>query len=257
MRPTVRSASYQSPSERHHEPLGRRPTALLLALLVHFLVILMLLTLAPPLALLEKVAPALKTLRLLPADESRVAPKPAPRGKTAKAKRTGGGAPPRAPAAPAKPSVTTPTPPPNMIVLTRNDFAAADISKMVAPPAKAGAGTGTGEDSGSAVGPGEGPGGARLYNAEWYVEPTHAEMAYYLPTTGPRVGWGLIACRTIENYHVDDCRQLGESPPGSGLSRALRQAAWQFRVRPPRIGGKPMIGAWVRIRFDFTEAKKE
>ena len=114
-------------------------------------------------------------------------------------------------------------------------------------------GAGKGKDSGSVYGPGEGPGGERLYNAEWYREPTHAELAYYLPKNTTVSGWGMIACRTIANFQVDDCQELGDSPMGSGLARAVRQAAWQFRVRPPRINGRSLVGSWVRIRIDFTQ----
>ena len=96
-----------------------------------------------------------------------------------------------------------------------------------------------------------------LYNAEWVREPSDAELRTYLPRAVDSGSWALIACQTIAHNQVENCAQLGESPRGSGLSKAMRLAAWQFRVRPPRIDGKPMVGAWVRIRIDFGTAKDE
>ena len=103
-------------------------------------------------------------------------------------------------------------PPVTFIPMSKSDFAAADISKLAgAKTGSTAAGPGTG---GAAYGPGEGPGGARLYNAEWYREPSHAEIAGYLAKGAPPGSWGMIACKTVENFHVEDCVQLGESPPG-------------------------------------------
>ena len=138
-------------------------------------------------------------------------------------------------------------------------FEAVDITKLPNHSKDAGEATadaGTGKDSSSVYGPsqGGGGGGEPLYNAEWQREPTHAELAGYLPNGVPPGSWGMIACRTVEKFRVEDCRELEEATPGGGLARALRQAAWQFRVRPPRVGGHTLVGAWVRIRFDFTES---
>lgn len=128
-------------------------------------------------------------------------------------------------------------------------FAGFDLGKL--PKRSGGASAGEGQNSAAAYGPGEGPGGVRLYNAEWYREPTEAEVGPYMPKRNIDAEWAMIACRTVERNRVENCQELGESPRGSGLARALRQASWQFLVRPPRINGKPLVGEWVRIRFDF------
>ena len=97
---------------------------------------------------------------------------------------------------------------------------------------------------------GTAPNGEPLYAAAWYREPGDDELRGYLSTaSGP--GWGLIACRTAPDYRVEDCVGLDEYPFGSQIGRAVLAAAWQFRVRPPRIGGRQMVGAWVRIRIDY------
>lgn len=145
---------------------------------------------------------------------------------------------------PQPPHPVTPVPP-AFINLSKADFAAADLSKMP----KRGAGSGQSGNSTAAYGPGEGPGGSKLYNAEWYREPTRAELTTYLHEDKP--GWGVIACRTAEHYHVEDCHEISESL-GSGFARGMRRAAWQFLVRPPRVDGHPLIGAWVRIRYELT-----
>ncbi|RJF86163.1 hypothetical protein D3876_17110 [Sphingomonas cavernae] len=144
--------------------------------------------------------------------------------------------------------------PPSFLVLTREDYAAADIGRLPSRRAvQSEGGGGSAGAPGDARAVGEGPGGERLYEADWYRRPTHAELSTYLPASAPPLGWGLVACRTVDRYRVEDCQELGESPSGSGLARAVRLAAWQFRVLPPRIGGRPMTGTWVRIRIDYTE----
>ena len=97
---------------------------------------------------------------------------------------------------------------------------------------------------------GTAPNGEPLYAAAWYREPDDAMLRAYLSTArGP--GWGLIACRTVSDYRVEDCVALGEYPTGAQITRSALAAAWEFRVRPPRRGGQVLVGAWVRIRIDY------
>lgn len=102
---------------------------------------------------------------------------------------------------------------------------------------------------------GSAPNGEPLYAAAWYREPYDDELSGYLSTArGP--GSALIACRTVPDFRVEDCVQLGETPTGSGIGRAVIAAAWQFRVRPPRVGGVSKVGEWVRIRIDYTTRRQ-
>ena len=247
------ASSYLSP--RSPREARRRTTALALAILAHALLIWLLLHVSPTLVPMGNQRP-LATFDL----DRESGSKP----KAEKQQKTAAKAPKAAHAAKAvapqkqPPTEQPPTPtPPNLSLFGHNSpLASADIGKVksTADDAEvADSGAGSGKSSGSTYGPGAGPGGSQLYNAQWYRRPSHAELAGYMHSDVPPGSWGDIACKTIPNYQVENCQTLGESPPGSGIARALRQAAWQFRIIPPRVDGKPVIGAWVRIHFFFTE----
>lgn len=236
------AASYLEPVSRR-----RRAVAIGLTILVHLLIVWALLNLGPRLPSVPTFGDALSTFNVAPEskrDTSRQAARAAPRQPQ--------------PVRPVRPPTQPPPPieikrPSNVIWMSRDQFAATDLSKL--PQSAAGdegtATADTGGDSKAAYGPGEGPGGQRLYNAEWAREPTSAELRTFLPQV---FGWGLVACRTIPDNRVENCQILGEEPRGSGLATGVRRAAWQFHVRPPRVGGKPQIGAWVKILIEYSEA---
>lgn len=156
------------------------------------------------------------------------------------------------------PEIKLPPRPLQMIEVTPEEYRNSDIAKLGSNAPGAEQQLAGGGAPGDSELVGTAPNGEPLYAAEWYREPTNAELRAYLPKTIPQGGgWGLIACKTIDRFRVDDCVELGQGPPGSHLAGAARQAAWQFLVRPPRVGGKSMVGTWVRIRIDyiFTEER--
>jgi hypothetical protein len=228
------------------ERIQQRGVAILLTLLIEGLLVLLLLSLVVEPEAKRESATRLTTFSLAPAAQ------------TAKPEK-----------AAAKPTAEQPTPPkdipppeipvppsPNkgFIEMSREEMAAGDISTL---PKYESAAAGGGSAGDSALASGQAPNGEPLYRAEWHREPTDGELAFYLPKNRPPGSWAIIACRTIADYHVENCQSLGESPPGSGIAHAMRRAAWQFRVRPPRVGNKPLVGAWVSIRFDFTKIRQE
>lgn len=144
------------------------------------------------------------------------------------------------------------TPPPtgelDMVELTRNELSQTNeaMAKRAGPALAQGSGTG-----GDSAVVGKGPRGETLYAAEWLREPTDQEIGFYLGSnTMP--GYGLIMCKTYPQYRVDDCVALGSVPASARLDRKLLEAAWQFKVRPPRKNGQAMVGEWVRIRITWN-----
>ncbi len=237
----------ENASYGHQASLKNRVAAIALALVVELLIIIGLLSVGSWSYPKHVQSPPL-VMQTVSADHPAAKKAAAPRAAPTKASPTKP-PPPRIPP-PISPKVPSP-----IIEMSKEDFAASDISKLGSHSADSA--SGAGKDGHATYGPGEGPGGAHLYNAEWHVRPSPGALAYYLPHGAPPDSWAMIACQTVPHYHVENCVGLSESPPGSGLAKALRLASWQFLVRPPSIDGKPMVGSWVRIRFDWTEKEPQ
>jgi len=234
------TASFLAP-ETGLLPQRRRVPVLAVVIALHVLLILLLLLLAPP---QPKGKPGVGSMVAV----NIAAPTPE------RAKPTPQRQPQRPPSPRAAPQpealVVVPNAPPSKWSFGDPALRGFDISKV--PQAEAPALVAAGGPPDSAV-VGVAPDGSKLYAAEWQREPTDAELAFYLRNAkgGNRAGaWGLIACRTVARFKVEDCRATGESP-GSGLGYAVQEAAWQFRVKPPRIDGQYQVGTWVSIRIDI------
>jgi protein TonB len=235
-------------AERFRSGAGRRAIGVGLTLLVEALMLLVMLSLVPgkpPGA--EDARSTLVTFDVAEASEEPTearTPEPARRAEQRPEPEEPRPPPPaEAPAAP-PPTVILPTPwelPPS---LPRNAAPAPPARPVFGPPDNRSAAFRDTQRVGTA------PNGEPLYAAEWYREPDEVAMRSYLSTSrGP--GWGLIACRTAPDYRVEDCVALDEYPEGSQINRSVLAAAWEFRVRPPRRGGTPLVGSWVRIRIDY------
>jgi len=234
--------AYRLSSTYDRPPLRRRASGMALALGINLLLLFLLIGMSRFAPVARKVSETI-TVNLLP--ESRQASQKEEQQKPIERPRAKPRPVPKPPPIilPVHPTITPPPTPQPWIEMSKEEMAAADVRNL--PKAEAGAG---GRGDSEVVG--KGPHGETLYAAEWAREPTDAELSGYLPHNA-QDGWGLIACKTVPRNRVEDCVELGQSPPGSHLASAVRQAAWQFRVRPPRKNGRPMVGEWVRIRIDY------
>jgi hypothetical protein len=243
--------AFPAPRRWQRERLTGRAAALLLIVLIHLALVLALLFARSARQLTEPPPTVVRLIEL-----------PAHAAAAPKAKAT-----PKHVASPdmikaPKPVVEVPPQPDAKPPLFKTEmFEAIDIAKLPSRKgeqvAEGSGGVGTGSADGLGPGIGSGPHGEALYAAAWYREPSDAEINPYLPRHLPPVATADIICRTIERFGVEDCQEVGESPPGTGLSRAIRQAGWQFKVKPVRLGQKFEVGTWVRIHYTITTTPRE
>jgi hypothetical protein len=234
--------------------LRRRGVGLAIALLVEALLIIAILSLSVQSAGPGAAKRGLSTFSINAESDSRAADKSETETPvTSEQKRSVVPPIPKALLPPVNP-VKAPPPSPDFIKVSKAEFDAMDLSKL---PASGGGGAGDKQGSGQGdkglMGPGLGPGGAQLYPVAWLREPYDSELRPYIAAARsvPPGATADIACRMIEHNRVENCQIIGENPRGTGLAQALRKAAWQFLVKPPRIDNKPQLGVWVRIHFDF------
>jgi protein TonB len=246
-----RTVPYTPFVERVRTGAGRRALGIVLTLAVEALLLLVMLSLVPAKQPgVEDQRPTLTSLSVHEVAEE------APEARRAEPRPPARQRPEPEPPRPPQPAQPAAVPPPPIILQTPWQLPpSAALPRNTAPPAPPTRPLYGPPDNRNAAfrdsqRVGTAPNGEPLYAAEWYREPDRVAMRSYLSTArGP--GWGLIACRTVADYRVEDCVALDEYPEGSQINRSVLAAAWEFRVRPPRLGGEPLVGSWVRIRIDY------
>ena len=234
--------------QRLRDLLGRRVAALALALAAEALLLLALLSLNPSLG--PREASTLTEVDLAAHDYAEPVPEPPQPDESPERSAEPSAPPPVETAAPQfepepVPAVVPPLPvtrPAPLPAPPRPAPPAADSGPAYGPPDTGGPPSDDSQRVGTA------PNGEPLYAAQWYRRPGK-EFDGFLSAASP--GYGLMACRTIRDFYVTDCVPLDETP-GSMLTRSMLAGSGVLRVRPPRLGGRSLVGAWVRIRIDYS-----
>lgn len=233
-------------------PDWRRKTAgLALALLLEAGLFLLLFTLGTNAAGVREAAESLTTIDFAPDPPPADAPQPKQAERATALPRTAAAPLPDSPVPPQpmrSPAAVLPIAPPTPAAEPKSS--PARIKAVVRSQDSGPSGPPSRSSAGDSERVGTAGNGEPLYRARWYREPTEQELRGYLSTAqGP--GYALINCRTVADFRVEDCELVDEYPGGAQLGRAVLAAAWQFKVRPPQLGGRSLVGAWVRIRITY------
>ncbi|MBN8810229.1 MULTISPECIES: energy transducer TonB [unclassified Sphingomonas] len=97
-------------------------------------------------------------------------------------------------------------------------------------------------------------GEGRLFPASWAEMPSQRLLGKHNPPR-PRYegvsGGALLACHVLPSRRLADCEVLRETPEGYGFGKAAREAATDFRVNPPMLGGQVVARGRVAIPVAF------
>lgn len=244
-------ASFLTSSDPDYAERRRRVVSMALTIVIHVLLLLLLLKLAPPLKRIIKSGGAqLLTFSTAPDAQPETA-----KSSTSKTQQNHSAAPPAAAVIPPPKIVLQDKAAPWVLTPGLEKFDVSQVPQTQRSTANSDASAADEANTDGGDRPAAyGPGGQPLYDADWFREPTDAELAFYLKKARPGPGYAVIGCQMVARYHVTNCFPIEESL-GSGLARAMVDASWQFQVLPPRIGNKQQLGTWVRIRFDFRDQK--
>ena len=247
---------------RRHAP--DRP-ALALAIGVHGALLLLFLTMRPPLP-----APVSPTATLTLFDVAPPPPPPPPELPPPPPQTP----PPRpalAPSGGSPPTVSQPPPPPPMD-MTPQPLAAPqppvaaitspfgedqNVAQLVGPPS---VGTGHGTGRGTGAGDGNGDGGkARYARASWIYRPSDAELRRFWPPDAVRdriSGRAVLACQVPRSGRPERCWVVSETPADMGFGAAAVRMSPLFRIKPVLRNGRVLpVPVIVPIAYDIARSR--